>query len=235
VSDAGRRVPRWAPWLLLAALLLLIASATWKLAIDSDRSRHGLPQVSDPDEPIAAYRAEAHGPNGEVVTFLVAPLHADPARQRFEASALAERLALDSGEPWRLVRRGPATDPGTAGTDELYAPLPPSGFSVRDGGGVALRSLEAPAAGGLVDPVRSAFAPWTSSDRSTTTCVLWGRPPGDGAVLGTGNGEAEVPLEASTVHRSELEVPLARLERPLQGKNPDAPASESQRGTPSHR
>lgn len=230
-------LPRWAPWLLVAAMLLLVASATWKLALDSGRSSDGLPEVSDPDEPISAYRGEARGPNGELVTFLLAPLHADPARQQFEARALAERLGLDSGEPWRLVRRGPSAEAGTRpGTDELHAALPPSGYSVRDGRGEALRSLEAPpSAGELVDPVRSAFAPWTSSDRSTTSCVLWGRRPEAGAVLGTAGGKAEVPLAASTVHRSELEVPLARLERPEMGKNPGAPASESPDEGPSRR
>jgi hypothetical protein len=224
VSGGGRGIARWAPWILVAALLVLLASATWKLALDSRRSPHLEPTISDPDEAIAAFRGAAPA-GGAEVEFLIAPLHADPDRQRFEALALAQRLGLEEGEPWRLVRRG-AADPG-AGADELLAPLPASGYVVRDSRGVALRSLEVPPAGELVDPVRSAFAPWLSSDRSTTTCVLWGRAPGAGARLAAVAGKAEIALESSSVHRSELEVPLARLERPGGGKNAPPDASEA--------
>lgn len=176
------------------------------------------PDVADPDQPVEAFACEHATASGTLVASL-APLHADAGRQRFEREALRAQLALEAGAPWRLCLRWEA-EPDAPGIELAQ-------IRVVDDRGDALRSLElAPTPG---DPLRTLLAAPRGAlgPGASTQCILWGREPGSGARI-AGVGESELTLRAHALKRSELNLPLARVNRAT-GKNSGGSASD-----PSH-
>ncbi len=257
--------------LLPAALLALVAAFLFQ----RPRARVGVPPpvAADPDETIEAFGARLDGLDGSRLVARLAPLHADPDRQRFEAGSLKRRLELEPGQPWRLSLRwdGPAHPraagdaPGALGADGApgalgadgpaprEAPREPTGLGlgpveVRDGSGLALASIRLddgerrPA-----DPLRTLLAPPEGALRhgQTVGWVLWGRRPGEGArvvgLLPPPGPDADafeastglrgpLVLEPKPVRRSEMQLPLAQLDR--SGKIRSSAPSEGDRGRP---
>ncbi|MBI5433844.1 MAG: hypothetical protein HZA52_13515 [Planctomycetes bacterium] len=200
------------------------------------------PTIASPDEGVAGFSARANLAEGVLRVRLV-PLHPDAERQRFDSLALARRLGLAAGEPWRL----------TLTLDDASAPLEldTARLVVRDRSGDALVPLGCVVAGDArpdsrlhdrptdrpSDPLRAlvgagleSLAPARSLD-----VVLWGRAPtneprlagftASGGTARTAGAEArdDFALERAVHRRAELETPLARLE--LAGKSADARAS----------
>ena len=195
---------RIVPWTLVTALLVLLASAVIRLQQRSAREPYAPPSVSDPDQPVEALLGELDLDERSRLKLRITPLYADRERQALEAQALARRLELDPGEPWRVVR----TFEGDEGERAAWTDSTP--IRVSDDEGPALVSLP-PAAPGttLVDPLSVTLAAWSTADGRELSAVLWGRRPGAGARL---EAPLSVPLEWGAVHRSEIEVPLARLD-----------------------
>jgi hypothetical protein len=199
------------------------------------------PVASDPDQTVAAFAGRIDGADGSRLVARLAPLHADPDRQRFEASSLQRRLDLEAGEPWRFSLRwdGPEDPDGTGGAASgvFGAEGPARGeprseavglglgpLEVHDAGGRALSSIRADELGdGVVDPLRTLFAPPGGALRhgQAVDWVLWGRRPVDGAqvvgLLPLGGPDAEA-FEASTGLRGPLTLepkPVRRSEMQL--------------------
>ena len=103
------------------------------------------------------------------------PLHDGQRRQEFDGAALAQRLGLGEGEPWRLRLVAVGEVPAAAlegvrildGEDPCLAPI-------LDG----LSQTE----GGVQDPLLGLFQPLSGSGEAPEwELVLWGSPPkGDG-------------------------------------------------------
>ena len=192
------------------------------------------PAVSDPDGPVEALGGRLEGDLGTALVAQLAPLHPDPQRQAFEARALARRFDLPDGQPWRLSvhwEAGALVDGG--------AVVHLGEVAVHDAEGPALESIapDAERAGSL-DPVRSLFAAPTGTlgPGERIDWVLWGREPATGAagrdegdsvrlvgLLPAGAASEEltrrtglagtIELRPRTVRRSELMLPVARLDR----------------------
>lgn len=228
------------PWFWLVPTLALALGGLYWLEGERTPVEHAPPTVASPDEDVAGFAARVDVGQGALRVRL-APLHPDATRQRFDASALARRLALDTGEPWRLTLVFDAA-PSASDTEAARATLEfeLSRLAVLDGSGtqVALAPL-APGAGASdrpSDPLRVLLgatnvelAPGQSLD-----VFLWGRRPGDGARLvglAALGGDVAVPLEKALHRRAELEAPLARLDRPTPstGKSTEPRASEAAR------
>ena len=103
------------------------------------------------------------------------PLHADARRQEFDGIALARRLGLAAGEPWRLSLEAVGEVPEAA----------LEGVEVVDGEGSCLAPIldrVVRAKGEVQDPLLGLFRPSRPSEQSPHfELVLWGRAPGDGA------------------------------------------------------
>jgi len=152
------------------------------------------------------------------------PLHADAARQAFDAAVLQRRLGLGPGQPWRLVvtylPRGEA----------VGAAVPIAGLTVVDAEGLALRPIvDRPGPGvvsGVTDPLRSLLrAPEQLEPGYEVSLVLWGRAPlqvGDEAprIVGVAGADRSWELEARQFDRAPSQPSLARLERSLPGPMP---------------
>ena len=128
----------------------------------------------------------------------LAPLHEDARRQEFDGVALARRLALAEGEPWRL--RLVALGAGPAG--------PLDGVAVVDGEGVCsapiLQGVEL-AQEGVQDPLVGLFQPRTIvGERPSWELVLWGRAPGPGVRLECSWGSAELAEESEEEERERV-------------------------------
>jgi hypothetical protein len=202
-------------------LLALGALLMWHMRAPGDL--HAPPEVTDPDQPIEAFVAR-HAQAGGIVVAQLAPLHADSRQQAFEAGALRKRFELDQGEPWRLNVRLEG--------DASAAPVELRAVEVSDEHGVALRTLESGAQ--PTEPVHTLFAPPSGELRSGEAAqwVLWGRSPQAGARV-VGLLDEPLALESGSLRRSELTVPLARLDRPrTSGKNGAQGASETSHGEP---
>ena len=204
------------------AMLALAAYIAWRLR--PANAPHTPPAASNPDQPIAALSAEFTTPAGARITARLAPLHADAGRQTFESVSMRERLALAEGQPWRLSLR---YDAGSGA--DAPAPLALGAVEVRDENGVALASIPSASAGGEpADPLRALMvAPsGTLQLGQAVDWVLWGRAPGAQARL-SGLAGVELAFKAQSIRRSELSLPLARLDRdaPSRGKNDQAAAS----------
>ena len=255
--------------LLLMVVLFLLRERPWR---EEDLAQ---PAVSDPEQTVEVLVAEVQGADGSRLRARLTPLHAEPARQEFEREALQRRLGLGAGEPWRLSlewRRsesssvpraagsgaGRFTGSGPARGEPLQAQLAAlglGGVAVEDAEGAALGALperdpEPGAAGASPDPVRTLFAPPTSSlgPGQTIDWILWGRRPGPGArlvgllpPLDAGDAEAAAEFAAATglggelrfepqqVPRRELLRPLARLDRGSVGSDgKNAPRGSSE-------
>ena len=143
--------------------------------------------------------AETFGLEGRVeelgLRVRIAPLHAEPRRQAFEARTLRERFARADGEPVRLEL---VLDEGARPVRlDLGAAM------VVDARGTALVplvrrvELPAPSAAVVADPLRTLLAAGEGELGSglVATCVLWGRLPIDGAER-RGRVTTAVPLAA---------------------------------------
>ena len=232
VAEASSVAGRAVPWVLVGVLSGVLAYFAWQRFNAPARAPFAPPEVSDPDEEIAAFGAEVAVGAAARCVYQLTPLWADRERQAFDAHALRERLKLGEGEPWRLECsvEGVLTDAERAALAEQ-----PVEVTVRDDAGRALASLAAePATRAVVDPVRTLietsraeFAP-----QAQRTWILWGRAPVSGVRLEFGAQRAEIALEPRTVRRSRIEVPMARLELESSGKNDALDASEGDRGAP---
>jgi hypothetical protein len=149
-------------------------------------------------------------------------LHADPARQSFDARALRERLVLGMGEPWRLE----LTHEG--GPDS--AAIEVGELSVIDERGVALNALRPgrrsadPAVG---DPVSALLGPPAQplEPGGALQWVLWGRAPeGNVRLRGlagaaadglAGEEGAELPMAPTEVPSGTVPQSLARRPVPV--------------------
>ena len=205
--------------------------------------------MPDPDESVGAFAATLEGQGGSRLAVWLAPLHADPRREAFEAGSLERRLGLGEGQPWRLrVHWDPPTsgEPLADGAALRLGPL-----QVLDAQGTAQQSIpgspdQGPEA--VADPLRTVLAPPAGELRpgQAVDYVLWGREPGAGGRLAgllpaPGTPEAKA-LEAATglagpllleherVHRSDLWLPLARLDRSSVGKNAAGRPSDGAHG-----
>jgi hypothetical protein len=227
-------------WVVLPALIVALLAA---LLFQRPRTRIDAvpPVATDPNETVAAFAGRIEGVDGSRLVARLAPLHADPERQRFEARSLEKRLDLEPGEPWRLSLRwdGPAGSSGSGGgaSGAFGERGPARGEALRevvglglgpvevhDADGPALTSIVAAELGGeLVDPLRTLFAPPGGSLRhgQAIDWVLWGRRPTEGAVLVgllPSPGPDADDFERSTGLRGPLELapkPLRRREMQL--------------------
>lgn len=203
------------PSVVVLAALVAFAVGTRTLRRDIDRDANGEPVARAPRNAVPEADVGVwlgHNPSGLVVR--LAPLSREPARQAFDAGALAARLGLEPGQPFRL---------------ECCAHLPKGSEPTRDvwiedDEGVALVPLVrlvAPDADpravadhgvadhGVVDPVLGLLsAPGTVAGGTVT--VLWGRAPRAGARLVGAHAELGlertfvVPLASSTVASGQL-------------------------------
>lgn len=181
------------------------------------------PVVTSPEESVAAFTGELEGRAGGWLVATLSPLHADPARQAFEADSLRRRLGLAPGLPWRLSVHWSAPESssaadarpsgalGTAGPARGEAPAPTGPAAIRldairvlDDQGVALEGFPdvRPDAGGdvpieplatLLGPPHGSLAPGERAD-----WVLWGRQPVAGARLEGLVPEADPDFSAAT-------------------------------------
>ena len=119
------------------------------------------------------------------------PMHDDARRQRFDGAALAKRLGLDEGEPWRLTLVAPGELPSTVLSD----------VQVLEGGRQCLTPLvaEANAADGAVqDPLLALFrGPSDESVAGELELVLWGQAPSFDGQLQCSWGSASLLPEAA--------------------------------------
>jgi len=135
----------------------------------------------------------------------LAPLHADPTRQAFEAAALRGRVVGLAGEPYLLqleIQRGPAS----------AERLDPATVTIEDEAGIALRVPSIPVSS-AVDPIATLLrppAPLAVGERASF--VLFGREPGAGARLVLGDGR-RLALASRTAGAGESDSPIASIDR----------------------
>lgn len=210
MSASPARAERASPWIWLLPVLALALVGLFWLERGRVSRPNAPPTVASPDETVAGFAARAALEPGALRVRLV-PLHPDAERQRFDRLALARRLSLAAGEPWRLSLE---LDDAAAAAEIDLARL-----AVLDRDGLALAPLAAvePSAQGPSDPLRTLLTVGRErlAPGRTLDVVLWGRAPGDGVrLLGLHAAESEgLPLERALHRRAELEAPLARLER----------------------
>lgn len=223
-SHSARRADRgvgrrFGPALLLPPLAAFVAGA-WFLHTrpnfwgSGGRGADGVPEIADPEEAIEGLAGVLELEPGLELRATLAPLHADPERQAFDAAALARRFDLDPGEPWRLRVRADV------------ARYRAEGLRVVDARGVALvELLPEPAARPVdrpADPLRTLLSAHGAAGarlprgRATLDVVLWGRRPEAGARLEGLAPAAGAPLamelEPERLRRADLSGPLARLD-----------------------
>lgn len=114
------------------------------------------------------------------VDLILAPLHASAERQAFDAGALAERLALEPGEPWRLEVR--ALD--AQGMAAFTAAAEGGQIELVDADGVAaalmVERVDQAALEPAALPILQLFAgdaPQEQNQQFVGRWVLWGRRP----------------------------------------------------------
>lgn len=215
-SAPGRARPAThGPLLLVIPLLSVMLGILW--------ARHWKPYPAGrrPEPPpvveasgVRGWAGTATLPGGGRLVARLVPLHSDPARQAFDAAALAHRLGLGDGAPWRLVL---ALRPEPAGAGERsLASIPLASVRISDDQGQALRSLAAPvpSPSGVVDPVAVVVAPPTDAlePGKEVSLVLWGRPPGATAHARGLPAGVELVLHRETRLSDALDGALARLD-----------------------
>ena len=214
----ARRRSLWAVSGLLAATLGVLAGRALEQRSADERETLP-PRASNPRSPVPAWDGRLEGSSGAALVARLTPLHADPARQAFEAGVLAERLELGPGEPWRLSL---GFEPGALAGP--LAELDVGALRVDDELGTALAPIAAgPASGtGAADPLRALLTCDGLACGERVDQVLWGRAPLPGAVLagipeGCAGFRERLELAPTTVERRELAEPLARLQAPDAG------------------
>lgn len=206
---------RFGPSVVLFAALAALAVGTRTLHRGAADDVAKAPRDAVPESAVGVWLG--HNTGGLVVR--LSPLSREAERQAFDAKALASRLGLEPGQPFRL---------------ECCAHLP-AGLEhkrdlwVEDDEGVALvpvanlLSLASDAAQ-VVDPVLGLLAvPGTAvgsavgSATGGTVTVLWGRAPGAGARLVAADAKTGlahswfVPLAPSTLASGQLPGSTLRL------------------------
>ncbi len=231
-STPAARRERISPalWFLLGAVGLLLAAGVVTLLRWRAKSPYAPPSAGDPSWPVTVWRGEAISADGAHVSVELAALHADAGRQAFETSALRRRFARSDGEPWRLrVQRSGAE--GAVEPLELVAP------EVRDAQGSVSRPLELPPLdGALQDPLWSLLRVPDEAllAAQAVDLVLWGRSPGDGALLRglkLNERELELALTQAQSPRADMERSFTHSTRGDElaqtGKSPAGAASQS--------
>ncbi|MDF1798067.1 MAG: hypothetical protein P1V81_02745 [Planctomycetota bacterium] len=144
------------------------------------------------------------------------PLHAEPERQAFDAGALAARLGLEAGQPWRLEVTWPLGAGVKPRFEKLFAALTeaPTSLTIVDDQGLCASTfarLVTEAHGRhlvqLFDPERTLEV---SAERAEGQLHFWGRGPGEGARL-AGPGFS-LPMAPVEVLRGDLPTFVANLD-----------------------
>jgi hypothetical protein len=199
-----RRTRVLVTWSALAVAGIL--GATWPmLACEHGGAR--TPRATRESTP-AADVAGLAGERGGVRVRL-ARLHADPARQRFDAAALGRRFGLGTGEPFvcEISLSGAVTIPRGA----LRS------IAIHDERGPALAPFQpsTPKTDEPADPLAALLSPPPDAVASgrAISVILWGREPGDGARL-AGLDAGEIALAPARMTARELDTALARIDAP---------------------
>ncbi|MCY2960895.1 MAG: hypothetical protein NTY35_12090 [Planctomycetota bacterium] len=193
-------------WIALLALPALALGARLLLA-SRDEDRLARPErgraSAVPGPAIWTGQAEIDG-LGRVGAQL-APLHADAARQAFEAGILRGRIAGLAGDPYLLlleIQRGPTAS----------ARLDPTSLRVEDDVGLAL-SVPSIAARDESDPIATLLRPPTSlAAGERASLVVFGREPGPGARLVGADG-LTLPLTSVPRASGASDLPIASIDR----------------------
>ena len=193
-------------------LLPLLVLVCWVLWVRNGSSSPGTGRASPP----AAVEQQTQGwlgaldlGDGARLEARLVSLHGEDRRQDFDRSVLAERLGLDSGEPWLLELLYSSGAGGGAPTLSLG-----SLGLLWDAGKLMPLALKAPvpAEGGVVDPLLSLLAlPPELPPGSRLAAVLWGGRPGQEATLTL--GPHLVPMGAGTLPSGSISRTLAHLDR----------------------
>lgn len=210
MESRHRDVPRGpGPIVLLLPVLSLAFGVLWAKKASSPwggpRPRPPvLSEVTERD----AWVGEAEYGSGRLLARLV-PIHGSSPRLVFERDALASRLALGPGRPWRLELELHGEE---AGVD----PLELGGVSVVHAVGrleLAVSEQVEPAPGEVADPLRTLLAPPPGglAPGHELPLVLWGPVPEGPVKLLVGGlvlelGERQVPADV-------VGETLARLDR----------------------
>ena len=191
-------------WVVLTAMFLYIVGSDF-LGGGTAQWRSEVPLPADELGPVAGWRGPA-ALTAEGVELVLAPLHAEAARQAFDAQALGARLGLAPGEPWSLELSASNAEALAA-----FAAAAAEGLELRDDQGTAATLLFDAVA--KVDraaaPVLQLFAPdelggepRVENERFVGRWVLWGRRPLAACTLAAGAvSHALVPAD---LERNEL-------------------------------
>jgi hypothetical protein len=212
---------------LFGAGVALACAAAWTFAWRAHSTSGPRPTapVREEVERVPAMSGELTLADGRKLCVRVARLHAEAARQSFDAAALRERFALPAGEPFQCLVEVQATSaPGSAdrGFDLREA-------RIEDERGVALAAFPPATAGGtagIVDPLAALVAPPSTRlfAENRVSLLMWGRAPGARARFET-CCERPLDLLASDILSKEIQTTLARVRRPS-GAN-ETPALEA--------
>jgi hypothetical protein len=151
--------------------------------------------------------------DGRRLTVRIAPLHAEPARQSFDAAALRARFGLGEGEPFSCLVELQAATPAP----ESERGFDLTGARIEDERGLALASFPPARAAdhaSVVDPLAALAAPPSAAlaVESRVSLLMWGRAPGAAARFES-CCDQPVPLQASDLPSREVQTTLARIRR----------------------
>ncbi len=202
------------PLALLLPIVALLAFALWRQArggaLPSAVGTAEVPESERGAVPVDGYAGAFAGPDGVLWTARLAPLHALPERQAFDAVALARRCGLPPGTPWRLTLE--RTSPAAASGDAAAL------GAVRAAGFVEFPAPDQGAPDAPVDPVRTLLAarPFTLPVGAPRAVFLW-RPESTGPTAES--VELTLLMQEESTSRAPLSIPLAatRLVEPRAG------------------
>jgi len=163
------------PWVLFLPALVALGCGFWVARSNSAQERVLVELEPAPAPDVRGFGGALEAPDGGVWRARLVPLHARAERQAFEAQAVARRLGLQPGEPWRLELSWEA---GAGAAD----PTPVAeGLTVLGEEGSRLSPLARPslAEGAPADPVAVLFAPCESelAPGESLQLLLWGNAP----------------------------------------------------------
>lgn len=205
-------------WLPVLTFVLVFAGAVIGSLLWNQGGGIGRDRVELAPDDVLAVSGWA-GPEDPFAAGLVlrlTPLHAEPERQAFDAGALAARLGLEAGEPWRLEVTWPLNGAVKPRFEKLLTALTdePGVLTIVDDQGTCATTF-APLVtepkgqhlAGLFDPRRTLAVDGTGAEGQLH---FWGRGPGEGARL-AGPGFS-LPLTPVEVLRNELPTFVANLD-----------------------